>query len=209
MHIEYTSIRHKTLFFKLHSGLAGTQTRCQDCATMDFFYWAFSNTIWNKSSTEQGNIRPWEFHTTLFKLSQLLKSPSYTLTDYQKWIFDTKGQHSVETEGRVMVLFLWPFIWWCCVFVQNFMKKSLTIFKTWSRHKMLFFELQPLSVTLTYVRHFYFCTWKCCYIVELCFLFYAHRLMMLYICTKFNEWIFNHFRDVEKTGNIIFWTSTS
>ena len=45
-------------------------------------------------------------NTTLFKPSKYLKSLLCTSTDNQKWIFNTKVQHSVETESRVMVLFL-------------------------------------------------------------------------------------------------------
>ena len=45
--------------------------------------------------------------------------------------------------------------------------------------------------------------------VELRFLISTHRVMMFYICTKFHELIFNRFRNVERTQNVIFCTLTS
>ena len=45
-------------------------------------------------------------NTVLFKLSKKLKSLLCTSTDNLKRIFNTKGQHSVEIESRVMVPFL-------------------------------------------------------------------------------------------------------
>ena len=65
--------------------------------------------------------------------------------DNQKWIFNTKGQHSVGTESRVMVLFL-------CTLSDDVLY-LYQVFKMWRRHEILSFELQPLSVTLTYVGH--------------------------------------------------------
>ena len=53
----------------------------------------------NKSSAERGIIRIGV--KTLHKLKSLL----CTLTDDQKWIFNTKGQHSVKSESRLWFLF--------------------------------------------------------------------------------------------------------
>ena len=45
-----------------------------------------------------------EGNTTLLELIQWLKSPLCSSTDNQKWIFNTKGQHSVKTKSRIIVL---------------------------------------------------------------------------------------------------------
>ena len=65
-------------------------------------------------------------------------------------------------------------VWSCLIFVQSFKKKSKTVLKLLSRHKILPLELLPRSVTLTLTENDWFMS-------------YAHHLGMANIWAKFKK----------------------